>query len=339
MWSMCARWLCIAALIVGAAACLVDALVAQEAAGQAGEPDPGMSERIPGDSAPAPEEQLFGPRTFNSELPLEVWAVKIDWDTMEVNKFEIGRTPAPEPLLIPECTWWGVRSAWEPSGEAVAREVRRKCRCLGTCTHVEPDWEAVALEVSRHDIPGLTMVGATDAALEHLRELVNLQWLALEMTLASAMTRVSDAGLEHLRGLVNLERLNLSLTQVSDAGLEHLRGLANLRELYLHKTQVSDAGLQHLRGLVNLRELGLSETQVSDAGLEHLRGLVNLRVLSLGGTQVSVAGVEELKRHLPELTVWPVTLNSELSLQLRAPNIDGDKSEVDEFEIGRTLSR
>ncbi len=69
--------------------------------------------------------------------------------------------------MIPECTWWWVRSAGEPSGEAVAREVRHRDR----------------------EIPGLRVAGATDAGLEHLRGPVNLRWLHL------GHTQVSDAGM------------------------------------------------------------------------------------------------------------------------------------------------
>jgi len=36
-------------------------------------------------------------------------------------------------------------------------------------------------------------------------------------------TRVSDAGLEYLKGLVNLQELNLRETQVSDVGVEELK--------------------------------------------------------------------------------------------------------------------
>ena len=42
-------------------------------------------------------------------------------------------------------------------------------------------------------------------------------------------TKVTDAGLEHLKGLTDLQTLELLHTKVTDAGLEHLEGLTRLR--------------------------------------------------------------------------------------------------------------
>ena len=86
-------------------------------------------------------------------------------------------------------------------------------------------------------------------------------------------TQVTDAGLEHLRGLSQLQLLGLEGTQVTDAGLEHLKGLSQLQVLGLDKTHVTDAGLEHLKGLRHLKFLWLEGTQVTGTGLEHLKGL------------------------------------------------------------------
>ncbi len=83
--------------------------------------------------------------------------------------------------------------------------------------------------------------------------------------------QVSDAGLEHLKGLTQLQWLYLSNTAISDAGLEHLRGLTQLQWLDLLNTNVSDAGLEHLKGLTRLQELRLGGTGVSDAGVKKLK--------------------------------------------------------------------
>jgi len=65
---------------------------------------------------------------------------------------------------------------------------------------------------------------------------------AIEVDLSE--TNVSDAGLEHLKGLTNLDKLVLSNTQVTDAGLKHLQGLTNLITLWLDNTKVTDAGVK-----------------------------------------------------------------------------------------------
>jgi hypothetical protein len=137
----------------------------------------------------------------------------------------------------------------------------------------------------------------TDAGLEHLRGLTQLQVLSLDGT------PVTNAGLEHLRGLTQLQVLDLDSTHLTDAGLEHLRGLTQLKELALHNTPVTDAGLGHLRGLTQLQVLTLTCTRVTDAGLEHLRGLTQLQLLNLFSTAVTDAGVNELKKALPNLTI------------------------------------
>ena len=46
---------------------------------------------------------------------------------------------------------------------------------------------------------------------------------------------MTDAGLEHLKGLTNLQWLDLGgISWVTDAGLEHLKGLTNLQSLDLN---------------------------------------------------------------------------------------------------------
>ncbi len=63
-------------------------------------------------------------------------------------------------------------------------------------------------------------------------------------------TQVTDAGLEHLNGLKQLQTLWLDHTQVTHAGLEHLKGLKQLQELLLGSTPVTDAGLGCSHGMM-----------------------------------------------------------------------------------------
>ena len=60
-------------------------------------------------------------------------------------------------------------------------------------------------------------------------------------------TKVSDAALERLKGLTNLEMLQLDGTEITDAGLEHLKGLPNLKWLTLHDTEVTAEGVEKLQ--------------------------------------------------------------------------------------------
>src|SRR5262245_6637808 len=59
---------------------------------------------------------------------------------------------------------------------------------------------------------------------------------------------VTDADLEPLTTLTELEWLGLSNTKVTSAGMKHLARLTNLRELYLFNTEVDDSGLKYVKG-------------------------------------------------------------------------------------------
>ncbi len=151
---------------------------------------------------------------------------------------------------------------------------------------VTVDKKSPGKPVIRVDLHGSEV---TDAALEHVKGLTELQTLNLWQT------KVTDAGLVHLKGLTKLQGLDLQGSEVTDAGLEHLKGLTELQTLDLWRTKLTGAGLVHLRGLTKLQLLEMSETKVTDAGLEHLKALTRLEALSLGSTKVTDAGLEHLK--------------------------------------------
>jgi hypothetical protein len=113
----------------------------------------------------------------------------------------------------------------------------------------------------------------------------------------------TDAELEHLKGMTQLQKLDLHGTQVTDAGLEHLEGMTKLQALWLHETKVSDAGLEYLKGMTQLQVLTLSGTKVTDAGLVHLEGLTQLEALLLIDTHVTHEGLKRLSRALPKCMI------------------------------------
>ena len=109
-----------------------------------------------------------------------------------------------------------------------------------------PDALDVAGLVERDDTGSvvsvdLSKIRATDADLEHVADLRQLQWLYLNGT------EVTDRGLAHLNRLDGLTLLHLADTQITDAGLEHLAGLDNLRTLHVSGTAVTDAGMEQLK--------------------------------------------------------------------------------------------
>ena len=84
-------------------------------------------------------------------------------------------------------------------------------------------------------------------------------------------TTVTDAELEYLMELSQLQTLTLWKTKVTDAGLQHLTGLSRLQELCLGRTMVTDTGLEHLEGLSQLKSLWLYDTYVTDSGVRKLQ--------------------------------------------------------------------
>ena len=170
-------------------------------------------------------------------------------------------------------------------------------------------------------------VTISEALLDHIKGLTQLQRLDL------TSTNASDAWLEQLKGLNHLRRLCLGGTRVSDTGMQHLRGLTQLRWLSLRGTKVGDGGLQNLSGLTQLQSLDLGGTKVSNAGMQHLKGLTQLQWLSLRGTRVSDVGLEDLKGlcqfqwlYLDDTMVSDAWLEHLEGLtQLRGLGIDGAK--------------
>ena len=99
----------------------------------------------------------------------------------------------------------------------------------------------------------------SDAELEKLKRLTSLRRLDVDGSMG-----ITDAGMEHLQGLSNLEWVNISHTGVTEAGLEHLKGMTNLEELWIcclyqadRKKKVSDEAVRELQeALPNCRIMG-----------------------------------------------------------------------------------
>jgi len=139
--------------------------------------------------------------------------------------------------------------------------------------------------------------------LERLRKLLGEHDFRSITLVSGGRSQITDAGLENLQVLTELQLLFLDKTQVTDAGLVHIRGLTQLQYLHVNGTNVTDAGLVNLRGLTQLKTLYLDEAHVTDAGLVHLEGLTQLQNLDLRGTQATAAGVQRLQRALPKCTI------------------------------------
>jgi Leucine-rich repeat (LRR) protein len=162
----------------------------------------------------------------------------------------------------------------------------------------------------------------TDAGLQHLAELADLQTLHLTdahisgnglsyldkckqqlksldlwwvpLTDEAALPIGALVGLEHLVVDQSGERHGVEL--IGDSILESCAKLRRLRELTLCSTRVTGAGLRHLRGITTLREIDLSRTQVCGPGLEELSSLPGLTNLDLSQTPISDADLYHVGR-------------------------------------------
>jgi Leucine-rich repeat (LRR) protein len=110
--------------------------------------------------------------------------------------------------------------------------------------------------------------------------------------------RITDAGLEHLKGLKNLETLDLFASQVTDAGLHHLVGLQNLRSLNLAHTLTTNEGIKVLAALSRLESLNLVGTGITDDGLLELKPLTSLRTVQVDAP-ITPMGVSRAKELMP----------------------------------------
>ncbi|MGA2064768.1 MAG: hypothetical protein ABSG86_07355 [Thermoguttaceae bacterium] len=239
-------------------------------------------------------------------------------------------------LLSILCGWFAVKMEQAGKQKAVVEEIEN----LGGLVWRDYQFDADGVPITKDPQPpgpawlrrllgddffmnvtklDLTQTAVTDAGLEHLKGLTQLQSLYLGSEVTDAglehlkdftqlrtlnlrATAVTDAGLEHLKGFAQLQSLCLG-AKVTDAGLEHLKGLRQLQSLDLSGTRVTDAGLEHLEGLPHLQSLHLGLTRVSDAGLDRIKGLTELHYLDLSRTNVTDAGVERLQRALPKCTI------------------------------------
>ena len=125
--------------------------------------------------------------------------------------------------------------------------------------YVEHEYDVLGLGLGEVVYVGLWDWDLGDAELEKLKGLTSLRRLDVD-----GCRGVTDAGLEHLQGLNNLEWLNISHTQVTEAGLEHLKGMTNLEELWIcclyqadRQKKISDKDVRELReALPNCRIIG-----------------------------------------------------------------------------------
>ena len=82
---------------------------------------------------------------------------------------------------------------------------------------------------------------------------------------------VTDAELEHLSGLTNIQSLGLDSSQITDSGLGNLKGLTRLETLVLSGNQITDAGLENVKGLTPFGSVDCNPEDATPIALNELR--------------------------------------------------------------------
>jgi hypothetical protein len=171
----------------------------------------------------------------------------------------------------------------------------------------------------------------TDAGIEHLKSLTNLECLWL------CNSKVTDAGLKFLEGSTKLKRLTFcNQLKITDVGLQYIRHLKELKYLELSNMNITDSGLEAINNLNELEELHIAAAanspQITDSGLRHLKSLRRLYYLSLFQLDITGAGLAELKTlpGLERLEVSSIDINDTDLGQLK------DMGQLKELKLKKT---
>lgn len=159
----------------------------------------------------------------------------------------------------------------------------------------------------------LARCSITDAGLDHLAELENLEELDLNgcVNVTSSALGETLEKLIHLtsldvsycpgilrsswQGKINaLKSLELCYSGVRDSQLAHLKRLPMLEELNLDSAVVGDWGIAHIvdnNVMPNLSQLDLADTDITDAAMSKIAQFEHMRHLSLFYCNISNRGM------------------------------------------------
>ena len=150
----------------------------------------------------------------------------------------------------------------------------------------------------------LGAVGFSNAGLQSVASMKNVETLSLESTPAAARAgstdpeaRFLDSGLARIKQMPKLRSLRLDRARFSQKGLSEGAQMADLEELYLESTGLSDESLEQIKGLQNLRVLKISDNpRITDKAFLILAELKNLESLDISRTPVDGHTMEEVRK-------------------------------------------
>lgn len=178
------------------------------------------------------------------------------------------------------------------------------------------------------------------------RENVNDETTAVLVDLAPQLvwldlgrTKVTDAGLENVGKLKNLERLHLELTDTTDAGVAKLAGLSRLTYLNLYGTKVTDKVFDDLKELAHLEKLFLWQAPVSYDAAKTFAASLPGREVNLGWDHPGVVK-ERLTKELERVTKQKEESTkraADLEKELAAAKAEQESATKREEEIKKEL--
>ena len=133
----------------------------------------------------------------------------------------------------------------------------------------------------------------TDASLEPIGKLKNLEQLDLTSRVATAahgFMEFSADGLRHLAPLKNLRVLHLAGHEVTPESL----AFPGLTSLSVGRNSVDDACAKSIAKLKQLKTLNLSYTRISDAGLAYIGTLNALQRIDIDSSVITDGGIAKL---------------------------------------------
>jgi 6-phosphogluconolactonase (cycloisomerase 2 family) len=160
-----------------------------------------------------------------------------------------------------------------------------------TAKRIEESW--LPLFLTLNNLKSLTIdnrgsvAPLGDTALAKLQPLTKLPGLK---SLALHYFKATDAGLEHLAGLKNLESLSFR-GNVPGHAFAKFEGWTNLKSIAFHGNGIDDEGLGHIcERFPNLESLNLIHARVlTDASAVHLLKLKKLKSIILNGPKLTAA--------------------------------------------------
>ena len=154
--------------------------------------------------------------------------------------------------------------------------------------------KSLSMEGRAVELPGKPALG--DPSLERLKALTELKDLnSLELAYFGEAT---DAGLEHLAGLTNLERFTFRGSPVKGHAFAKFKGWTKLKSINFHSNSLDDQGFGYVcQNFPNLEFIKLWHSKLlTDASAENLGKLTKLTGIEISASKATAGFLKHLRQ-------------------------------------------